>query len=283
MGSRTDGAVPRGRTRAGPAGERPRAGAAGARIRLSGVVLVALFGACRAAPARPAAELTISAAADLMQVAPELGRVYEQETGVRVRWNFGATGQLARQITEGAPVDVFMSADLQHIEDLANAGLMMRGTRALYAVGKLVVWTPPGIAPPKTFTDLAAPRFGRIAFANPRIAPYGHAAEEALRMAGLWNIVKARAVIGENVHQALLYARSGSADAALVSASLVQHTDGQTLVVPEELYPRLYQVVQVVRDTRSEPAARTFAAWLVSPAGTAILTRYGFDPPPSGD
>ncbi len=265
---RTDGAVP------WPA----------ARV-LVGVLAAALLATgvgCRAAPARPPAEITVSAAADLMEAAPALAAAFQRETGVRVVLNYGASGQLAQQITEGAPVDVFMSADIHYLEQLSSAGLLLRGTRAIYGVGKLVVWTPPGVAPPATFGALSSPRFRRVALANPKTAPYGAAAEEALRMAGLWNAVKAKAVYGENVRQALIYARSGDADAAIVAASLVTGADGHALEVPEELYPRLYQALQVVHDTRNEPASRTFAAFVVSPAGLAILKRYGFDPPPGG-
>jgi molybdate transport system substrate-binding protein len=243
------------------------------------VAALALCG-CRAAPAHAHAELTISAAADLMEALPELAAAFQRQTGVRLAINYGASGQLAQQIAEGAPVDIFMSADLHYMEDLGSAGLLLRGTRAIYATGRLVVWTPPGAPAPDSLQDLAAPRFRRVALANPRAAPYGHAAEEALRMAGLWNAVKGKAVFGENVHQALLYARSGDADAAMVAASLVVHAPGHILQVPEELYPRMYQAIGVVRDTRNEPAARTFAAFVTGPEGQAILARHGFDPPP---
>lgn len=235
---------------------------------------------CRAAPARPPAELTVSAASDLAEALPDLVSTFQQETGVRISINYGASGQLAQQIAEGAPADIFMSADIRYMEELGNAGLLMKGTRAIYATGKLVVWTRPDGPAPATFADLASPAIRRVAMANPQTAPYGHAAEEALRMAGLWNAVKAKAVYAENVRQALAYAHTGNADAALVAAALVHGKPGHVLVVPEELYPRMYQAIGVVRDTRNEPAARTFAAFVTGTEGRAILARHGFDPPP---
>ncbi len=235
---------------------------------------------CRAAPARPPAEITVSAAADLMEALPELASVFERETGVRVVMNFGSSGQLAQQIAQGAPVDVFMSADIHYMEELGAAGLLLRGTRAIFGTGKLVVWTPPDAPPVTSLQDLANPRIRKVALANPKLAPYGNAAEEALRMAGLWNAVKVKAVYGENVRQAFLYARSGSADAALVANTLVTGRPGHVLVVPEELYPRLYGTIGVVRDTRNEPAARTFAAFVTGSEGSAILARHGFGPAP---
>jgi molybdate transport system substrate-binding protein len=242
---------------------------------------VLVLAGCRAAPARPPAEITVSAAADLMEALPELTAAFESETGVRVITNYGASGQLAQQIAQGAPVDVFMSADVHYVEQLGDAGLLLRGTRSIYATGNLVMWVPPGVTPPGSIDDLASPRIHRIALANPQTAPYGRAAEQALRMAGLWSAVKAKVVFAENVRQALMYARSGSADVAFVAASVTPRAGGQSLPVPQDLYASLYQAMAVVRDTRSEPAARTFAAFVASPAGQAILRRYSFGPPPA--
>lgn len=238
------------------------------------------LGGCREAPAHSHPEITVSAAADLMRALPELAAAFQAETGVRVVANYGASGQLAQQIAEGAPVDVFMSADMHYIEELGDSGLLVRGTRAIFGVGKLVLWSPPGGPAVDSLGDLLRPSIHRIAIANPRTAPYGHAAEEALRMVGLWNVVRPKLVFGENVRQALLYAQSGDADVALVPASLVGKGGGRSAVVPEELYPRMYQMLAVVRDTRNEPAARTFVAFVTGREGLAILARHGFEPPP---
>ena len=251
----------------------------------AGVVLLPvlasmLVGGCQSAPAHPPAEITVSAAADLMEALPELAATFERETGVRVLVNFGSSGQLAQQIAQGAPVDVFMSADIHYMEDLGSAGLLLRGTRAIYGTGRLVVWTPPDAPALTSLEELASPSIRKVAIANPKLAPYGHAAEEALRMAGLWNAVKGKAIYGENVRQALLYARNGSANAALVANAQVAGKPGHIFVVPEELYPRLYGTLGVVRDTRNEPAARTFAAFVTGAEGSAILARHGFGPPP---
>ncbi len=239
-----------------------------------------LLAGCRDAPARSHPEITVSAAADLMEAWPELAAAFESETGVHVVANYGSSGQLAQQVAEGAPVDVIMSADMHYIEELGESGLLVRGTRAIYGIGKLMLWTPPGAPPVESLNDLVRPTVRRIAIANPETAPYGHAAEEALRMAGLWSAVRHKLAFGENVRQAMLYARSGDADVAFVPASLATGNQGRAVAVPEEYYPRMYQMLAVVRDTRSEPAARTFVAFVTGREGLAILARHGFEPPP---
>ena len=245
-----------------------------------GLAASILSAGCRDAPARSHAEITVSAASDLMEALPELARAFQRETGVRVIANYGSSGHLAQQVAEGAPVDVIMSADMHYIEELGDAGLLVRGTRAIFGVGRLVLWTPPGAAPVGSLVDLTRPTIRRVAIANPQTAPYGHAAEEALRMAGLWNAVRPKLVLGESVRQAMLYARSGDADVALIAASLTGGAGGRAVLVPEEYYPRMYQMLAVVRDTRSEPAARTFVAFVTGREGLAILARHGFQPPP---
>ena len=233
----------------------------------------------RAAENHPAGEteLLVAAAADLAPAFAELGRSFAQETGIKVVFSFGSTGMLARQIEQGAPVDLFAAANVAYIEGLERQGLIIPETKTLYARGRITLWTrSAGGLRLERIEDLARPEIRRIAIANPEHAPYGLAAREALQAAGLWETVRAKLVFGENVRQALQYAESGNADAAIIALSLSVSSDGQWTLVPEELHRPLDQALAVIRGARHEQAARRFAAYINSAPGRAIMQRYGF-------
>jgi molybdate transport system substrate-binding protein len=224
--------------------------------------------------------LTVSAAACLTPAFQELGRLFERDTGLAVGCGFGATGRLARQIEQGAPVDVFAAADPSYLVELERQGLILRGTRTSFARGRLVLWSPPDS--PLQFealADLLAPAVERLAIANPDHAPYGVAAREALRRAGLWEQLHPRLIMGRNVRQALHYAETGNVDAALVALSLVQRNRGRWTAVDPGLYAPIDQAVAVIRGTSRPAAAQRFAAFLRAPAAQAVLHEYGFLPP----
>lgn len=244
------------------------------------LTLALLLAACQSSATvrpTPPPPLTVSAAADLVYAFDELGRTFEQETGVPVVFNFGSTGQLAQQIEQGAPVDLFAAANVSFIDDLAQQGLVLADTVALYARGRITLWTrtdsPLRI---ERIEDLAQPAVQRIAIANPDHAPYGVAAREALQSAGLWDAVQPKLILGENVRQTLQYAESGDVDVAIVALSLSQEVDGQWAPVPEALHAPIDQALAVVTGTQNESAARAFAAFVASPDGRAIMRRYGF-------
>ncbi len=165
--------------------------------------------------------LTVSAAADLTYAFQEIGKAFEAETGHTVVFNFGSTGQLAQQIEQGAPVDVFAAANVSFIDELEQQGLILTDTKQLYARGRLALWlradSPLEIS---HIEDLTQPGVRRIAIANPDHAPYGMAAREALQAAGVWEAVQPRLVLGENVRQTLQYAETGNVDVAIVALSL---------------------------------------------------------------
>ena len=229
---------------------------------------------------RPAAgetELLVAAAADLAPAFAELGRSFEQETGIKVVFSFGSTGMLARQIEQGAPVDLFAAANVAYVEGLERQGLIIPETKALYARGRITLWTRgAGRLRLERIEDLARPEIHRIAIANPEHAPYGMAAREALQATGLWEAVRPKLVFGENVRQTLQYAESGNADAAIVALSLSVQSNGHWTLIPEELHRPLDQALAVIRGARHEQAARRFAAYINSTPGRSVMQRYGF-------
>lgn len=246
------------------------------------LMLLALPAGCDARPASP--EIVVAAASDLTFAFRELGERFERETGTRVVFNFGSSGQLAQQILHGAPVDLFASANLRFVDELKAAGRLVPGTRAVYARGYLALWTRTD-APhaPERIEELSRPAFRRIAIANPQHAPYGVAAREALQSVGLWEALQPRLVYGENIRQTLQFAESGNADVAIVALALAVATDGHWVQLPEHLHQPLDQALAVVRGSAKETDARRFAALVTGEEGRAVLRRYGFGVPGAGD
>jgi len=244
---------------------------------LAGSGLLAACGERSASDDRP---LLVSAASDLRFAFREIGAAFEEETGTPVTFNFGSTGVLARQIEQGAPVDVFAAANASFVDDLVERGHLLEETRALYARGFLVIWSrEDGPDDLHGIEDLARPEVVRVAIANPDHAPYGMAAREALEAAGLWERLQPRLILGENVNQALQYAQTGNVDAAIVALSLAlaaEVTGGRYVRVPEELHAPIDQALGVVAATRRLDDARAFARFVNGPVGRPIMERYGF-------
>src|ERR1700674_1661611 len=153
------------------------------------------------------AELVVAAAANLTDAFAEIGPQFTSETGIRVVFSFGATADLARQIENGAPFDVFAAADTAHLDQLEPKGLITPGTRALYARGRLVMWLPPGSSlKVSKIGDITAKKFERVAIAKPDIAPYGQATVESLRALGIWSQIEPKVIYAQNVSQTKQYA-----------------------------------------------------------------------------
>ncbi len=227
--------------------------------------------------------LTVSAAADLTYAFQEIGARFEAETGQKVVFNFGSTGQLAQQIEQGAPVDLFAAANVSFIDDLAQQGLILPDTVQLYARGRVTLWTRADSPLQITqVSDLARTEITRIAIANPDHAPYGVAAREALQTAGVWEAVQSKLVLGENVRQTLQYAETGNVDVAIVALSLSVPAaasagqPGRWTLIPEELHAPIDQALAVIRGTPHEAAARAFAAFVNGAQGRPIMRKYGF-------
>jgi molybdate transport system substrate-binding protein len=224
--------------------------------------------------------LVVSAASNLILAFEELGARYEQQTGRPVTFNFAASGQLAQQIDQGAPVDLFVSANVAYVEDLATKGRVLPDSVQVYARGRLTLWTRAD----STFTmesihDLLNPEVGRVAIANPEHAPYGVAARQALQTASVWEEIQPKLVLGENVRQALQFAETGNVDAALLPSSLSITSDGHWAYIPEELHMPIDQTLGVVADSPHQAEARDFAAFITGAQGQTILSEHGFMPP----
>lgn len=222
--------------------------------------------------------ITVAAASDLSRAFEEIGRLYTERTGERVTFNFGSTGLLAKQVKEGAPFDLFAAANVSFIDDAIKSGVCFADSKALYARGRIVVFTKSGSAP--DIKDLTGHQYVKVAIANPEHAPYGRAAKQALERAGIWNLVEPHIIYGENVSQTLQFAQSGNAEAAIVALSVAVGSGGQFTLVDESLHAPLEQALAVCKggpEARGAniPRAREFAKF-VNADGRAVMKRYGF-------
>lgn len=228
----------------------------------------------------PPEELTVAAASDLTPAFEELGREFESIHKTKVVFVFGSTGMLTRQIEHGAPMDLFAAANVSYIDQLEQKGLIIPGTKAIYARGRIGLWTSSeSTLRLESISDLARPEVTRIAIANPDHAPYGLAAKQALEAAGIWERVKPKLVYGDNIRQTLQYAQTGNVEVAIVALSLSMQSHGRWSLIPEELHQPLDHGLAIMKTTEHEPAARAFAAFLSSPQGQAIMQKYGFSFP----
>ncbi|HJT65624.1 MAG TPA: molybdate ABC transporter substrate-binding protein [Pyrinomonadaceae bacterium] len=228
-------------------------------------------------PVNQPPEITVAAASDLTNAFEELGREFEAANKIKVVFVFGSTGLLTRQIENGAPMDLFAAASVSYIDQLAQKGLIVPGTKQVYARGRITLWTtadsPLQI---ETVADLTRPEVKRIAIANPDHAPYGLAAQQALQSAGVWETVKPKLVYGDNIRQTLQYAETGNVDVAIVALSLSQESKGRWTLIPEQLHQPIDQALAVIKTTHNEAAARAFASFVNGPKGREILRKYGF-------
>lgn len=239
-----------------------------------------LLSGCQTLPSteqRRPVTLTVSAASDLTAAFTEIGTLYTEQTGVGTVFNFGSTGQLAQQIDKGAPIDVFAAANVSYVDDLEQKGLVLSGTKVLYAIGRLTLWTrtdsPLHI---ERLEELAGPEIQHIAIANPEHAPYGVAAQQAMQSVGIWDKVQSKLVLGENVSQALQYAQTGNVDVAIAPLSLSTQGDGRWVLIPENLHSPIKQGMAVIKSTVHEREARAFVEFIDSQQARQIMRKYGF-------
>jgi molybdate transport system substrate-binding protein len=221
--------------------------------------------------------LAIAAASDLQFALAEIAPAFEKQTGYKLNLVFGSSGNLAAQIENGAPYDIFMSADMDYPAKLAATG--SAGVPAEYALGQLALWVTKASAldPGRGLEVLSDAAVGKVAIANPAHAPYGRLAVSALRAANLYDKLAGRLVLGENVSQAAQFAASGNAQAALISLSLAQapnmRQQGRHWAVPGQL---LEQGIALTARARANGAASQFVRFLLASEGQAILRRHGF-------
>lgn len=232
-----------------------------------------------------AQELKIAAASDLSAAFKDVVAAFEKHSGARVKVSFGSSGNFFAQIQNGAPFDLFFSADVNYPQKLVEAGFAERESLYEYAIGRLVLWVPRSSPLDVERSGLEALRHAsakKIAIANPQHAPYGRAAVAALEKEGVYTAIKNKLVLGENVSQAAQFVQSGNADVGLIALSLAlapQMKDGKYWLVPESMHPPLRQAAIIVRSSRAKQAARDFLAFLRAKEGQAIMERYGFKLP----
>ena len=206
---------------------------------------------------------------------------FQKKTGTTVTPTFGATKQLAQQLSQGAPIDVFVSADTVTVDQLASQGFVLPATARVYAIGRLVMWTRQDAKQhPRKIEDLARPAYTKIAFANPATAPYGLAAQQALANAHLTQSVASKLVQAENIGQALQFAQSGNADVALTALSLVIEDKADPyIIVPDRLHAPIAQSAAVVKGATHPLMAQRFLDYLTSKDAASVWKRYGYNLP----
>jgi molybdate transport system substrate-binding protein len=228
-------------------------------------------------------ELTIAAASDLSAAFKEIVAGFEKQTGTHVRTSFGSSGNFYAQIQNGAPFDLFFSADVDYARKLEAAGLAEAGSLYKYAVGRIVLWTPsssPIDVSKLGMNALLHPSVRKISIANPDHAPYGRAAMAAMQHYGVVTRVRDKLVFGENISQATQFIETGNAEIGISALSLALSSalknKGKYWEVPLDAYPPLEQAAIIVKSSKNKTAVNAFIAYLKSPAGMAIMRRFGF-------
>ncbi len=227
--------------------------------------------------------LTVAAAADLQPVMTEIAARFQKHSGASVKLSFGSSGNFFSQIQNGAPYDLFFSADVDYPAKLQAAGLVEPGSLYPYAIGKIALWAPKNgsaIDVTKGLSVIADKNVQKIAIANPAHAPYGRAAETALKNAGLWDSVSSKLVLGENIAQAAQFVESGNADVGILALSLILSPAlkerGRYFIVPGTLYSPLRQVAVILKSSRHKELAGKFLEYIKSGEITSLLRQYGF-------
>ncbi len=247
-------------------------------IIVMGIVLSAIF----QASSGWTAELKIAAASDLNFAFKDLVAEFEKKTGERVKLTLGSSGNFYSQIENGAPFDLYFSADIRYPQKLIEGGHGIADSLYKYAVGRIVLWVPTGSAVPieKGFESLTNSTVRKIAIANPKHAPYGRAAVAALEHFKLYNATKDKLVMGENISQAAQFVESGASDAGIIALSLAMaptmKAAGKYWEVPADAHPPIEQGAVILKQSTNQEKAREFLKFLQGNQGQEIMRRYGF-------
>jgi molybdate transport system substrate-binding protein len=253
-------------------------------IRNLGVTLAVVL---LAATGVRAQDMTLSVAVSLKDVTEELGRTFmAAHPGVTLHYNFGASGDLQKQIEAGAPIDVFLSAAQRQVDELEKQGLIVVATRRAFARNLLTAIKPSDSKVDMArAADLLEARVSRVAIGNPRTVPAGQYAEESLRALGLWERLQPKLVFAENVRQVLDYVARGEVEAGFVyTTDAVTRAQGvkETFRPSEDSYRPIVYPGAVVAASKQPALGRAFLDLLSGPQGRAALGRFGFQPPPAG-
>jgi molybdate transport system substrate-binding protein len=230
------------------------------------------------------ATVAVAAAADLQAVMPQLVSRFERDTGIRATVSYGSSGNFFAQIQNGAPFDVFFSADVDYPKRLVASGHAETDSLYEYATGHLVVWTrsDSGIDVTHGLSSVTDDRVRRVAIANPQYAPYGRAAVAALQHEQLYERVKGKLVLGENLSQTAQFAQTGNAQVGIISLSLALGPalkSGKYVEIPTTFHPPIQQAAVVLSGSKNKSAARQLLAYLKRPESAKLLHTFGFAPP----
>lgn len=237
------------------------------------------------APSGQAGDLTVAAASDLSFAFKELIPMFEQQSGEHVKLTVGSSGNFFSQIQNGAPFDLYFSADIGYPKKLEEAGLVVTGSLYPYAVGRIVLWTgkESQLDLSKGLEILREPTIKKIAIANPKHAPYGRAAVAAMEYFKVYDQIKEKLILGENISQAAQFIESGACDIGIIALSLAiapaMKSKGTYWEVPAEAHPALNQGAVILKQSKNQEAARQFLEFIKGPHGQEIMKRYGFTVP----
>lgn len=227
-----------------------------------------------------AGEVNAAVAANFTEPVKQIVELFQKDTGHTVKLSFGSSGKFTSQIKEGAPFDVFLAADEKNPKLLEKEGLAVEGSRFVYALGKLVLWSAqPGYVDDKGYV-LRKGSYNKIAYADPKLAPYGLAAKETLEDMGLWNLVQGKMVTGESITQTYQFAATGNAEMAFIALSQITKdgkvTEGSWWIVPAHLYNPIKQAAVQLTAAKDKEAAKAFMAYLKSDKAVAIIRSFGY-------
>lgn len=244
---------------------------------LGPVALGALAGLGSPALALPSGEVTVAVASNFAETLERLSEAFTRETGHRLVIVSGSSGKFYAQIRNGAPFDVLLSADQGHATRLGREGLAVAATQFTYAEGRVVLWTKePGVSAAEVERSLKRLRFRHLSIANPEVAPYGAAARQALERLGLWENVKARLVLGENITQAHQFVASGGAALGFAAWSQAKVHGGSFWLLPEHLHAPILQDAILLAQGREKPGALAFLAFLRGQRAQTVIRDAGY-------
>jgi molybdate transport system substrate-binding protein len=230
-----------------------------------------------------AGEVNAAVAANFTAPVQQIAELFQKETGHTVKFSFGSSGKFYSQIKEGAPFDVFLAADEKNPKLLEEEGLAVKDSRFVYALGKLVLWSAkPGFVDDKGAV-LGKDGFNKVAYADPKLAPYGLAAQETFQKMKLWDKVQSKLVTGESITQTYQFAATGNADLAFIALSQITKdgkvTEGSWWIVPSDMYTPIKQSAVQLSAAKDPVAAKAFMTFLKSEKALAIIRGFGYGLP----
>jgi molybdate transport system substrate-binding protein len=248
-------------------------------LRRAFFVVNALLVLTLASPAM-AAEVTAAIAANFTAPAKEIAAAFKAKTGHSVDLSFGATGQLYTQITQGAPFDILLSADATRPQKAEKEGWGVAASRFTYAIGTLVLWSADDKRVDKDGAVLKTGSFAHLAIANPSAAPYGQAAVETMKALGVYDVLKPKIVMGENINQTFQFVSTGNAELGFVALSqVIEAKAGSSWTVPDTLHAPILQDAILLKAGEQNSFAQAFMSFLKGPEAKAIILRYGYTLP----